>query len=125
MTHYQNAVVQRSKSRHGGNDRLRGCAVHERVADVEIDRRLGQLLQLLVRPEHQRLEAGHHERDALIRNLGKRLLAEIEERHVGAVAEQQKLEMMLPHPEITLDRAPIAVDRFDHPQSARCLLTIA
>ena len=66
--------------------------------------------QLLVRPEDFRVDASHHACDGLIGDLRKRLLAEGEERHVGAITEQQKFEVVMPHAEVALERLLVYVE---------------
>ena len=72
--------------------------------DAQLDGALGKPPEFVVRTKDFRLDAGHHARHGLIADFRESLLAEIEEGQVGAIAEQQKLEMVLPHPEIAFER---------------------
>ena len=65
----------------------------------------GQLLQLVVGPVHEHVDARHHPRHGLVGDLRERLLAELEEHHVGAVAEHQELDVVVPHLREHLDAA--------------------
>jgi len=88
-----------------GQHLLRVDALDERVVDVQLDRQARELLQFLVGPEHQRIDAGDHARDRLVGDLGERLLAELEEDDIRTVAEHQELEVVVPHLREHLDRA--------------------
>ena len=66
---------------------------------------------LLVRTEDLRVDASHHARDRLVADLRKGLLAEGEEGHVGAVAEQQELEVVVPHPEVAFERPLVRIEQ--------------
>jgi hypothetical protein len=78
---------------HGG----RVGAVGEQVVQAALDGQRGQPLELVVGPVHDELDAGHHARDHLVGDLRERLLAELEEHHVGAVPEEQELGVVVPH----------------------------
>ena len=62
-----------------------------------LDRQPREPAQLGVGPEQQHVDAGDHLRDVLVGDVGQALLAELGERQVRAVAEQQELEVVLPH----------------------------
>ncbi len=70
---------------------------------AQLHRAARQAPQLIVGPEDLRLDARHHARDGLIGDLREGLLAEGEEGEIGAVAEQQELEVVMPHPEVPLE----------------------
>ena len=71
--------------------------------DVELDGAARQAPQLIVGPEDLRFDTRHHPRDRLVGDLRESLLAEAEEGQVGAVAQQQELEVVVPHPEVPLE----------------------
>ena len=79
--------------------------------DAELHRAAREAPHLLVRPEDLRLHARHHARDGLVADLGEGLLAEAEEREVGAVPEQQELEVVVPHPEVAFERLLVGVEQ--------------
>ncbi len=67
--------------------------------------------QLIVGTEDLRFHAGHHARDGLVGDLGEGLLAKPEEREVGAIAEQQELEVVMPHPEVPFQGLLVRVEQ--------------
>ncbi len=69
----------------------------ERAVDPGVERQLREPAQLGVGAEQQHVDAGDHLRDVLVGDVGQLALAEVRERRVGAVAEQQELEVVLPH----------------------------
>ena len=69
----------------------------EQVVDAEFDREHGEPLELVIGPVHDHVDARHHPGHGLVADLGERLLAELEEDHVGAVAEHQHLGVVVPH----------------------------
>ena len=84
---------------------LRRAALDERAVDAGVDRQLRQAAELGVRPEQQHVDAGDHLRDVLLGDVRQLRLAELAERHVRAVAEQQELEVVLPHQVAAADAA--------------------
>src|SRR6516162_9212517 len=50
------------------------------------------------------LDARHHAGHRLVADLRKRLFAEHKESQVGPIAKQKKLKMVMPHPEVSLQR---------------------
>jgi hypothetical protein len=64
----------------------------------------------LVRPEDLGVDAGHHARHGLVADLREGLLAEREEGEVRTVAEQQELEVVVPHPEVPLERLLVRLE---------------
>ncbi len=70
-----------------------------------------QAPQLIVGPEDLRFHPGHHASDSLIGDLGKGLLAEGEECKVGAVAEQEEFEVVMPHPEVPFEGLLVRVEQ--------------
>ncbi len=80
-------------------------ALDEFPVDAERDRRFRQRLQLVVGPEHQDVDARHHARHRLVGDLREGLLAELEEHQIGAIAQHQELEMVVPHLRIGFDGA--------------------
>ncbi len=81
----------------GGQDVGGHAPLGEQVVDAELDGEPREALQLVVRPVHDHVDAGHHAADGLVADLGERLLAELEEHHVRAVAEHQHLGVVVPH----------------------------
>ncbi len=63
----------------------------------------GEPPQFVVGTEDFGFHAGHHARDRLVADFRERFFAEVEKGEVGAVPEQQKLEVVVPHPEVTLE----------------------
>ena len=83
-----------------------GVDVHpvlEVLVDSQFDRAAGEAFHFLVGAEDLGFHACDHAADRLVADLGEGLLAEIEEGHVRAVAEQQELEVVVPHPVVALD----------------------
>ncbi len=91
-------------------DRFGRHAVLEGRIHAELHGAAGETPQLLVRAEDLRLDARHHARDGLVGDLREGLLAEGEEGHVGAVTQQQELEVVMPHPEVALERLLVDVE---------------
>ena len=91
-----------------GQDLRRRAALGEQVGHPGFDRQPGQVAQLVVRPVHDHVDAGHHAGHRLVADLRERLLAELEEHHVGAVAEHQELGVVVPHLGEQVD-APVEV----------------
>ncbi len=86
---------------------LRGRALlDESAVDAGVDRQLGQLPELRARLEEEDVDPGDHLRDVLVGDVGELALAELRERHVRAVAEEQELEMVLPH-EVAAAKRPV------------------
>ena len=85
-------------------DLLRRPSLGERAVDAELDRLRGERLQLVVGAHHRRVEAGDHLRHRLQPHVGERALAELEERQVRAVGEQQQLEVQLVELVVEVDR---------------------
>jgi hypothetical protein len=81
-----------------GQHRSRRAALGEQVVDPGLDRQPGQPPQLVVGAIHDHVDAGHHAGHRLVADLREGLLAELEEHHVGAVAEHQELGVVVPHP---------------------------
>ena len=69
----------------------------EDPVDARVDRELRQLAQLGARLEEEHVDPGDHLRDVLVGDVRQLALAELRERHVRAVAEEQELEVVLPH----------------------------
>ena len=63
-----------------------------------------------VRPEQQHVEARDHLRDVLVGDVRQVRLAELGERDVRAVAEEQELEVVLPHHVGQPEGAPVGVE---------------
>ena len=80
-----------------GVDLRRRAPLDERPVDARVDRQLRELAQLGARLEEQHVDPGDHLRDVLVGDVRQLALAELGERHVRAVAEQQELEVVLPH----------------------------
>ena len=93
-----------------GVDLGRRAALDERAVDAGVDRQPRQPAQLGVGPEQQHVDAGDHLRDVLVGDVGQVALAEVRERRVGAVAEQQELEVVLPHQVAEPQRAAVGVE---------------
>ena len=81
-----------------------GASVGEGTVHALVERRARERLQLVVGPEHGRVVAGDHLRHRLHAHVGERALAELEERQVGAVGEQEQLEVELVELVVELQR---------------------
>ncbi len=79
-------------------------------ASAGVEREPRQPAQLGVGPEQQHVDPGHHLRDVLVGDVRQRLLAEVAERQIRAVSEQQELEVVLPHLLRHPQRAAVAVE---------------
>ena len=99
-----------SLSRELGVDLRRRASLDERAVDAGVDRELRQPAQLGARLEEQHVDARDHLRDVLVGDVGQRALAEVGERDVRAVAEQQQLEVVLPHQVAAAQRAVVGVE---------------
>ncbi len=82
----------------------------ECCVDPCLERQPSQPAQLGVGPEQKDVDAGDHLRDVLVRDVGKLRLAELRERRVRAVAEQQELEVVLPHQVAHPDRPAVGIE---------------
>ena len=56
---------------------------------------------------------GDHLRDVLLGDVRQVRLAELGEGQVGAVAEEQELEVVLPHQVAAAERAPVGVEQVE------------
>lgn len=84
---------------------LVGRAVtQESVGEVELDRQFREAPQFVVRPEQQDVDPRDHAGDRLVGDAGKRLLTELAESQIGAIAEVQHLEMVGAHLEQIFDQ---------------------
>src|SRR5579862_9731264 len=81
---------------------VRGDAVAELIVHAQVDRALCKPPEFIIWTKNLRFDSRHHPRNRLIADLRKRLLAEIEERQIGAISQEEKLEVVVPHPEIAL-----------------------
>ena len=97
-------------SRELGVDLRRRAALGERRVHAGVDREPREAAQLRVRPEEEDVDAGHHLRDVLVGDVGEGGLAELRERHVRAVAEQQELGVVLPHQVAAAQHAAVGVE---------------
>jgi hypothetical protein len=95
------------------------CAVREDLGHAAVDRQPRELAQLGVGPEEHDVDPRDHLRDVLVGDVRQRLLAEVREGQVGAVAEQQELEVVLPH---ALGHAQHARVGVEHLVEARVLV---
>ena len=73
------------------------------MVDIELDGAARQAAQLFVGTEDLGLYACHHARNSLVGDLREGFFAEAEEHQISAIAQQQKLEVVMPHPEVTLE----------------------
>ena len=80
-----------------GVNLLVAATLHERAIDLGLDRQPGHAPQLGIGLEQEHVNSGDHLGDVLVRDVGQAVLAELGERGVGAVPEQQELEVVLPH----------------------------
>ena len=80
-----------------GVDLGRSAPLDEGAVDARVDRQLRHPAQLRARLEEQHVDARDHLRDVLVGDVRELALAELGERHVCAVAEEQELEVVLPH----------------------------
>ena len=85
-------------------DLVRRASLREHAVDAELDRLSGERLQLVVGAHHRRVVAGDHLRHRLQSHVRERALAELEEGQVGAVGEQQQLEVQLVELVVEVDR---------------------
>ena len=90
-----------------GHDLLVGAAVYERSVHATVERRAGERLQLVVGTEHRRVVAADHLRHRLHAHVGEDLATELEERQVGAVGEQEQLEVQLVQLVVELEAAVV------------------
>src|SRR5207302_11129003 len=65
------------------------------------------------------LHARNHARHGLLADLREGLFAEVEEGHIGAVTEQQKLEMVVPHPEVAFQGFLVDIEEIVDRKSTR------
>ena len=93
----------------------------EPVGDPELDRELGQLLDLIVRPEQVDLDPGHHLGDRLVRDGREQLLAAAEEVQVGGVAEVEELEVVLPQLQGQVDQPVVGGQQVERAARAAAL----
>ena len=100
-------IAARRERRH---DRLRRASLLELRVDAELHRHVRQPAQFRVGTEDLRLDARHHARDGLVADLGEGLLAEGKEGHVRPVAEQQELEVVVPHAKVPLERLLVGLE---------------
>ena len=90
-------------------DRRRRASLGEQVIHLGLDGQpRASVAELVVGPVHDHVDAGHHAGHRLVADLRERLLAELEEHHVGAVAEHQELGVVVPHLGEQVD-APVEV----------------
>ena len=88
-----------------GTERLLvGCAL-DGSGHAELDRQAGESLELLVRPQDEQVDRRHHLRDRLVRDVRKRLPADLVEDEVGPVSEGEELEVVLPHAVVSFEQA--------------------
>ncbi len=85
-------------------DVLHGRSFPELRIDFELDRTTREPPQLIVGPKYFRIDSRDHPRDGLVGDFWKRLFAEIEKCQVRAIPQQQKLEVVVPHPEVAFER---------------------
>ena len=95
----------RRRSRQLGVDLVLRAALDERaVQPLSIASRARRRSSALG-PEQEDVDARDHLRDVLVGDVGQVRLAEDREGHVGAVPEQQELEVVLPHQVAAAQRA--------------------
>ena len=82
------------------DDVVRRCALPKNAIDTQFNGPLGEFSKFVVGTKDLGLHARNHARHGLLADLREGLFAEVEEGHIGAVTEQQKLEMVVPHPEV-------------------------
>ncbi len=86
------------------------AALDERSVDAGLEREPGEAAQLGVGLEEEHVEPGDHLRDVLVRDVRQVRSAQLCERHVGPVAEQQELEVVLPHQVVQPQHVAIRVE---------------
>ena len=91
-------------------DLLRRAALDERAGDPQLDREPREPAKLGVGPEERDVDPGDHLRDVLVGDVRQVRLAELGERHVRAVAEQEELEVVLPHQIVEPQRLAVGVE---------------
>ena len=94
---FQPTLTGRAGLFHGLEYFVRVPVRGEFIIDVEFHRQFRQILQLIVGTEHGDVDARNHARHHLVGYLRKRLLAELEKYHIGAVAQHQEFEVVVPH----------------------------
>ena len=94
-----------------GDDVLDLAGLGEVRVHAELHRAPRQAAHFFIGTEDLRIHSGHHARHGLVADLRERLLAEGEERHVRAVAQQQELEVVMPHPEVSLERLLVGLEQ--------------
>src|SRR5882757_7579439 len=97
----------RFERRHNG---LRRAPLFKLIVDAELHGPAREAAQFLIGTEDLRIDSRHHARDGLVADLRESLLAEGEEGHIRPIAEQQKLEVMVPHAEVALERLLVSLE---------------
>jgi len=82
-------------------------AVAQLPVDFEFDRQTRQFLQFLVGAEHEDVDPRHHAGDGLVGDLRERFLAKLEKHEIGAIAQHEELEVVVPHLRERLDATVI------------------
>ncbi len=111
--------------------RLAGVALRQLVVDLlwrapldecrahpGVDGETGEALELGIRDEEQHVDAGDHLGDVLVGDVGEDALAEVGERRVGPVAEEEELAVVLPCEVAVAQQAPVCVEHLDVPRVA-------
>ena len=99
-------------------DLLGRPALGEHVVDAGVDRQAREPAELGVGLPEDDVDARDHLRDVLVGDVGQVALAELAERHVRAVAEQQELAVVLPHQVAQAERAAVGVEHVVEAQVA-------
>ena len=93
-----------------GLDLLRRASFDEGAVDALLDGHAREPAQLGVGAEQEHVDPRHHLGDVLVGDVGQVGLAQLDEGGVGAVAEQQELEVVLPHEVAQAQAAAVGVE---------------
>jgi hypothetical protein len=82
-------------------------------ANARFNRAAREPAQLGVGAEDHHVDAGDHLRDVLVRDVRQLRLAQLGKRRVGPVAQEQELEMVLPHQVAEAKSPGVCVEGFE------------
>ena len=95
---------------HGPEHLVGVVVVEHRVGDAELDGQPAELAHLVVGAEEEDVDAADHACDGLVGHVGEGGLAEVRERHEGAVPEHVELEVVTRHLVHVLEQLVVPVD---------------
>ena len=99
-------------------DLLWRAPLDERRAHAGVDGETREPLELGIRHEEQHVDAGDHLGDVLVGDVREDALAEVGERRVGSVSEEEELAVVLPREVAAAQQAPVRVEHLDVPRVA-------